>query len=122
MNAEARTEFITALETLKKDGPTDKNKGICFNLNTLIFGDDCVAKKNRGILGYDGYCLVAEYSARWRFTTGCPDLPVPGDYLSKLWEGDKGAFRYDLIDFMLMELRNEEFEQGQKMPFKKGGC
>lgn len=78
--------------------------GICFNVKELLIKE--------GYYSYGG--VLSDLYRRWVKFSGDISYPVPdprgGDaryaykFTASLWEGEQGALRYELLDFLIDEL------------------
>lgn len=102
-----RTLILSALIHLRDNGPFEDhtNMGICYNGATFLklesFEDANVF-----------YDFIDEESQDWPKYSGRPSYPIksvePGEYPYLKWEGEQGALRYELIDFLIAKLLEEE--------------
>lgn len=108
----SKSKFLEALLHLRKNGPNedDEDMGICYNGAQFIG----VSGHPEGVDVYsEFYEFVGEYSQSWPKCSGCISYPIPSDrtryagYGHK-WKDEEGALRYELIDFLIAKLLEEE--------------
>lgn len=92
-----------------KGGEIDDTEfGICWNATTISTD----VREN-----YCSYIIVEILSSGWPKYSGLPLTPVSSNYrsITNKWEGEEGALRYELLDFLIDELTKVVNKDEQKI-------
>lgn len=101
--------ILDALVRVKDGEITYTDVGICGNTETLL------AMEYGEVIPFNTYELLEVFSIDWPKHSGGHLYPVPSpiegehpmdayDYTDNLWDGEYGALRYELLDFLIDEL------------------
>lgn len=97
--------LLSALTTIKKNGPQSRIDGICCAITDI----------NPDYAAYEYDDLLEEIFFRWPKYSGSPQFPVPPGYTAYMdiidcWDRDTeyGQLRWELLDFLIEELKKEQ--------------
>lgn len=102
----SKSKFLEGLLNLRDNGPNEEYFGICYN-GAQIIGQ----VHPHGVDVYsEFYEFVSLHSQSWPKCSGCLSYPIPEQrhLVYNKWEGESGALRYELIDFLIAKLLEEE--------------
>lgn len=110
-------QLLEALKALQVSVP-EPTMGICGNLDYHLakkLGAEVTDYFVLGSLGISNYGWVGEVSQNWPKYSGhytmpvplpCPEKPTP----TNKWEGEYGALRLELLDFLIRELESASID------------
>ena len=105
-------DFKSRLEKLKKSGPSNNSRGICYQVVWIT-----------GIHLHAGFPtvysvvkFVSDLSEGWPHHSGVGPYPVPKAQPRQydLWKGEQGRLRWDLVDYLIVQAEKKIAELTQK--------
>lgn len=115
---ELKSKILVGLIEIRDNGPTHNYHGICHNLKMVAVPDySDIFKRDLGFaLGVDDW--LTESFPLWSKYSGESNYPIqtkgmtPGEsyFYTELWdtEGESGKLRYELLDFLISVLVEED--------------